>query len=635
MNDPLAGPARPADESLAPRRVTLTIELTSDAGWPPYATETVPGHLLADDVAEIAGIPLYADGFAVGDRVRVTPVGDALHVAEIVGPGRHSTVRVVAVDAASLAVAVDLVAAAGFESRASDVPAVLAVDVPGSAGLEDLLVRLDFASSISLTYTVSCLRHRLTPHGPDHVRTIHDEFADLVDDRDLAEARPALDQELRGRVVRPGDPEWDAARGAWNLAVDQRPDLVVEVADAFDVQAVVRHAARTGLRVAPQSTGHNASALGDLDGTILVRTAAMCSVDVDVEARSVRVGAGAVWADVTAALAPHGLVALAGSAPDVGVAGYSLGGGYSWLGRRHGLASSSVTAVELVTGDGAFHRVDADNEPDLFWAVRGGGANVGVVCALEFDVLPVPTVYAGVLGFPLDRASEILTAYAAWAGAVDDTATTCIRLIRIPPMPEIPEPLRGNAFVLIDGALDADEELAAETIAPLRALGPVLDTFGPMPSSQLGMVHMDPPQPVPAAGDGMSLVGLTPEVVQTLVDRVGPGVDSALLTVDLRHLGGALGRPDPRGGAVDHLAGDFLLYAVGIAPTPEAAARVGAEVSSLLGALAPWAAERDYLNFREVTVPVERLYPPGCLHRLQAARERHDPRGVLVPAQAV
>ncbi|MDP9220244.1 MAG: FAD-binding oxidoreductase, partial [Actinomycetota bacterium] len=508
---------------------------------------------------------------------------------------------------------------------ASAVPPVLAIDVDDRTPIEDLLVRLDWACTSTLTYAISCLQHRIT----DSVLDDHHAVPSVASDAD------SLDGLLRGRVVRPGDEDWDQARSAWNLAVDQRPLMVAEVSDAFDVQSVVRYAAEYGLRVAPQSTGHNARPLGDLSDAILLRTGRMHEVTVDADQQSVRVGAGAIWEDVTAALAPHGLAALAGSSPDVGVAGYALGGGYSWLGRSRGLAASSITAVELVTGDGLFHRVDAEHEPELFWAVRGGGANVGVVCAMELEVFPIPEVYGGGLLFPITRAAEVLPAYVEWTRGLPEVATTCVRLLRLPPWPELPEPLRGNAFVMIDGAIDADASEAEQLLAPLRALGPAIDTWGTMPTAGLAMIHLDPPTPVPANGDGLSLTDLTPEVIEVLLAHAGPDVESTLLAVDVRHLGGALGRPDPRGGAVDQLDGGFALFAVGITPTPEAHIAVAADVEALIGALEPHAAAHDYVNFCERSVPIERIYPARELERMRRVRWGMDPRGVLAAAHPI
>jgi hypothetical protein len=448
--------------------------------------------------------------------------------------------------------------------------------------------------------------------------------ADSLDD--LAER---LTERVAGRVATPADTDWDQVRMPWNLSIDQHPTMVVFPEGPDDVAAVVAFAHSAGLRVAPQGTGHNAGSLGDLEGTILVRTDRMDEITIDTDTGIVRVGAGTQWSAVTDALAAHGLAGRAGSSGSVGVAGFTLGGGYSWLARAHGLAVSSVTAVELVTGDGAFHRVDATSEPLLFWAVRGGGANVGIVCALEFTSVPVSEVYGGMLLFPLDRAAEVLSAYELWTRDLDESATTCVRLLRLPPMPELPDMLRGKSFVAVDGAVDSDAEHAELLLAPLRALGPVLDTFAVMPAAALGQIHMDPPAPTPARGDGMILDDLPAEAIQCLLDIAGPGVDSPLLAIDLRHLGGAVGRVDQKGGAVAHLPGRFLLYAVGITPTPDAVADIEQHVTALLDALTPWASRQDYLNFRESTTPDSRFFDRQALERLRVARATHDPDGII------
>jgi hypothetical protein len=434
---------------------------------------------------------------------------------------------------------------------------------------------------------------------------------------------------ITGRIVLPTDSDWDAVRTAWNLSIDQCPELVALPENAEDVVAIVDFARAAGLRVAPQGTGHNAGPLGDLAGTILLRTDRLREITVDPTHATVRAGAGVLWSEVTDALALHGLAGRAGSSGSVGVAGYSTGGGYSWLARRHGLAVSSITAVELVTGDGVLHRVDADTEPELFWAVRGGGANAGIVCALEFGAIPLAQVYGGALLFPIERAPEVFAAYELWTRDLDDAATTCLRLLRLPPMPELPDFLRGKSFVGVDGAIDASAEDAERLLAPLRALKPAMDTFALMPTAALGMIHMDPPQPSPARGDGMILDELPAEAISALLDIVGPGVDTPLLAVDLRHLGGELGRPDPEGGAVNHFPGRFLLYAVGITPTPDAVRGVESHVAALKKALAPWSSKQDYLNFRETTDAASKFYDQATIDRLAAVRAAHDPDRVI------
>jgi hypothetical protein len=443
-----------------------------------------------------------------------------------------------------------------------------------------------------------------------------------------AAAAPAATGDLRltGRISGSSDPSWDMDRTAWNLAVDQRPDVVARPSNVADVATIVDFAGRHGLRVAPQGTGHGAGALGDLTDTILLRTDDLRDVEVDAEGRWVRVGAGVTWGGVSRALAPFGLAALAGSSHDVG---YTLGGGVSWLARRYGLAASHVRAVEMVTGDGRVHHADATVDPDLFWSARGGGGTTGVVTAIEFDVLPIGEIFAGAMLFPLERAAQVLHRYADWSVNLDESATTCIRLLRLPPLPDLPDFLRGKSFVTIDGAIELPAQDAATLLTPLRALGPAVDTFAVMPAAELDRIHLDPLAPVPFAADGLIIGELTPEVIAVLLDVAGPGVRTSLVGVELRHLGGAAGRPDPQGGCVNHLPGAFLIMGVGIAPTPDIAAAVAVDAAGLRQVLAPWAVDRDYRNFRDIAVPASSFHSVEDLARLRLIRDEHDPDGVI------
>ena len=438
-----------------------------------------------------------------------------------------------------------------------------------------------------------------------------------------------LAQRLTGRVVTAADPDWDAERQAWNLAIDQRPEAVVVPADASDIAIVTGFARDNGLRVLPQGTGHLAAPLGDLGGTVLLHTSRLGDVEVDAEARTVLAGAGVLWGEVTAALEPYGLAALAGSSPDVGIAGYLLGAGFSWMARKRGLGCSAVTAFDVVTADGRQRHVTADSEPDLFWALRGGGGNAAIVTAFTFRVFPVATIYAGMLLYPLARAGEVLRVYEAWTRDVTEDATTCVRLLRIPPLPDLPDFLRGQAFVGVDGAIDLPEEEAAEVLEPLRALGPAIDTFDVLPASQLGLVHMDPPQPVPALGDGLIVDDLPEAAIEALLAVVGPQADSALLAVDLRHLGGAAGRPAENGGAVDHLPGKFIVYAVGLLVDPALEPVLTAQVGAVRAALEPWTGERDYANFREAAAAPGRFWDEATLDRLRAIKQAYDPERTI------
>ena len=247
-----------------------------------------------------------------------------------------------------------------------------------------------------------------------------------------------------GAVHLPGDPGYDEARMPWNVAVDQRPAAVAYPACADEVSEIVRAAAASGLRVAPQGTGHNAGPLGRLDDVVLLRTSAMTGVHIDPARRIARVEAGVLWLDVVEAAAAHGLAALHGSSPDVGVVGYTLGGGIGWYARQLGMATNSVTAVELVLGDGTQVRADEDTNPDLFWAVRGGGGSFGVVTAMEFRLFDIDTAYAGMLLWDQEHAEKVLRAWAEWTVDAPDCVTTSFRMLNLPPMPELPEFLRGR-----------------------------------------------------------------------------------------------------------------------------------------------------------------------------------------------
>jgi hypothetical protein len=429
---------------------------------------------------------------------------------------------------------------------------------------------------------------------------------------------------VRGTVHVPGDKSWDEARQAWNLAVDQRPAMVAIPATAGDVMAVVSYARRNGLRVAPQGTGHNAAAIASLEDTILLRTSALRDVEIDAPGRRARVGAGVLWAEVTGPASEHGLAPLAGSSPDVGVVGYTLGGGLSWLSRRHGMATNSVLAIEIVTADGRLVRADRDSEPDLFWALRGGGGSFGVVTAIEFVLYPAPEVYAGALLWPWERAAEVLNRYVEWCRTAPDAISTSIRMLQVPPMPDVPEALQGRCFVAIDGAHLGDEASAAATLAPLRALGPEFDMFAPVPAAALSHIHMDPEQPVPAVGDGMILDDLTPAAVDAFVAATGPGSGSPLLSVELRQLGGAIGTPPAEHGALAKLSGAFALFAVGIPMDAEAGAAIGAHLEHLLDAMDPWDSGRRYLNFTERPADAGAFFTEGTHRRLQAVKARYD-----------
>jgi len=330
------------------------------------------------------------------------------------------------------------------------------------------------------------------------------------------------------------------------------------------------------------------------------------------------------------AAARHGLAGLAGSSPDVGVVGYTLGGGLSFLGRKYGLAASNVHAIELVTADGRLVRADREHEPDLFWALRGGGGNFGVVTAIEFRLFPARQMYAGHLWYPIERGPEVLQAWAELTrGEVPDELTTVGRFLQFPPIPDIPEEVRGQSFVIVEAFHLGGPARADELLAPLRALGPARDTIATVPVPAVSHRHMDPEQPVPYAGDGMLLADLPREAVDAFVQVSGATAAFPLLTVEIRHLGGELARPRPGHGALASIDARYVLHAIGMTPDPEATAAVTAQVGTVKQALAPWAARQMYLNFAETATPAKPLWTEPAYHRLRRIKAQADPGNLI------
>ncbi|HET9186084.1 MAG TPA: FAD-dependent oxidoreductase, partial [Solirubrobacterales bacterium] len=251
-------------------------------------------------------------------------------------------------------------------------------------------------------------------------------------------------------VLSRGSDGYEANRGAFNVLLSQDPAGIVTPAGAAEVVDAVEYAKAEGLRIGAQRTGHSAEPLGDLADTLLVRTAAMNTVSIDPRQEIARVGAGALWGDLVPQASLGGFAACHGSSPTVGIVGYSLGGGVGWYGRKHGLQCNRITAVELVDATGTERRVDAEADAELFWALRGGGGDFGIVTALEFELLPIAEVFAGALFFPAARAAEILHAWHEWTAGAPDEVTSVGRMLSFPPFPEIPEPMRGKDFAIVE-----------------------------------------------------------------------------------------------------------------------------------------------------------------------------------------
>jgi FAD/FMN-containing dehydrogenase len=441
---------------------------------------------------------------------------------------------------------------------------------------------------------------------------------------------------ITGRVATPADADWDDARQAWNLAADQRPAAVAFVESRDDVSAVLRFAAERGMGVNAQGTGHGAAPLDSLDDTILIRNNRMKGVRVDAAQGTARIEAGVLAEELGAAAQEHGMCSLPGSSPNVGTIGYTLGGGMGWLGRRYGFACNRVRTIELVTADGEQRRVDADTEPDLFWALRGGGGGYAIVTALEVALLPISEVYAGALIFPAELGVEAVRAYRDWTRTLPDEVTSIGRFLRPPPLPDVPEPLRDRPLWTVTAACIGSREDGERQVAPLRELGePIMDTFDQIPAAGLSRINMDPEPPVPALGHHGLLRELPDEAIDALVGIVGPEAGSPLLFTELCHVGGALCRPAEGGGALSRLDAEFVMFGVGVPMTPDLGEALPGALDQLHETMEPWSAEGGYFNFAERPCDVDALLPPDTCDRLAEVKRRWDPDGLIRANHAV
>lgn len=357
----------------------------------------------------------------------------------------------------------------------------------------------------------------------------------------------ALSTAVSGPVALPDSPEYAAETAAFNAATVHRPDVVLGAANAQDVAAGVKWAAEHRLPVAVQSTGHGADSV--VDGGLLINTRRLQGLQIDPAERTARVGAGVKWRSVLEASVPFGLIGLHGSSTDVGVVGYTVGGGLPLLGRAHGFAADHVRSMEVVTADGALRRIDAGAEAELFALMRGGKGNFGIVTELEFSLFPLGDFYGGGIIYPGADADLILAAFREWLPTLPDNAAPSISLLRLPDMEFVPAPLRGQFVVHLRFAFLGTPADGDRLLAPMRAVStPMMDTAGPMNYLDVDQIHMDPADPLPFTAGGALLKDLGEQAVADLLKHTGEGSDCPLLLVEIRPLGPGSCRTPCRGG---------------------------------------------------------------------------------------
>ena len=437
-----------------------------------------------------------------------------------------------------------------------------------------------------------------------------------------------LRRQVAGRLVTPTDPDWALARMPWIVNVDQQPAAVLEVAHPGDVVTAVRWAAENAHAVSAQPTGH--APRTTLDGTLLLRTRALGGIEVDAGRRVASVGAGVKWGELLAALDGTGLVALAGSNPDPSVVGLTLGGGVSWFTRKHGFTANSVVAFDVVDPTGALVHVTRASDPELFWALRGGGGDFGIVVRVELALFPAPDLYGGRLMWPVEHAAAVLKAFRDVALTAPPELSVWAHVYHFPPMPDLPEPIRGRSFVGIAATHLGSAAEAERLLAPLRAAAPVeMDLMGEVPVGRLGEVAAEPTDPMPGMEHSMLLHGLDDCTIDKLVAVVADPRTSPLAVVQIRGLGGAFGAISSAHGAVTPVTAAFQLFALGVPAVPELAAAIPHAFAAIDAAVGHYATGRRMPNFSGDGQDDTAGYDPATLVRLQEIKRSRDPLGVI------
>lgn len=444
-----------------------------------------------------------------------------------------------------------------------------------------------------------------------------------------------LRRECEGQVLTPEEAGYAEACAAWNLVWSQRPALVVRVEDEADVAAAVGFAARAGLGVAVQTTGHGVTVPADGECVLLVM-GALNRVSVDADAATATFGGGATWAPVLAAAQEHGLAPLIGSTPHTGAVSFSLGGGIGWLTREHGLAVDAVRSLRVVLADGRVVAASPTEEPDLFWALCGtGGGALGVVTEMTVALAPVSEVYAGSLFYALEDAREVFHRYRDWSASSPSGLTSAVNITAFPPLEVVPEPLRGASFVIVRGCFTGDDlaegEALVEEWRSWRA--PVIDGWGRLPFALSAEISQDPVDPMPVNTSGRWLRELSDEVLEVMLDAVRPDQHpSPVLLVEARHTGGGLGSVH-EGACFAARDGEFCIEMVGLLPDAGAGAELDRRFQDAWSRLEPALSPLPgYLNFVEGSERVAMgaaAFGEEERARLGEVARRYDPHGVF------
>jgi len=436
---------------------------------------------------------------------------------------------------------------------------------------------------------------------------------------------------LRGTVVRPGDADYDHERSIWNGAHDRRPALIARCAGVADVIRTVDFARSEGLPLSVRGGGHSIPGFSTVDDGIVLDLSLMKGVQVDPARRRVAAQAGCTWKDVDAETQQFGLAVTGGLVSSTGIAGFTTGGGIGWLVRKHGLASDNLVGADVVTADGQFIHASADEHPDLFWGLRGGGGNFGVVTSFEYQLHEVgPIVLSGLVFYPAEEAEQVLRGYRAACAAAPDELTTLVNMTMAPPVPFLPESVHGKPVIAVGGCWSGDLDAGEAATAPFRSLGTVIaDVFAANPYAGWQQA-LDPlyPRGVHNYFRSAFLRAADDASVRVLLDSFA-ALPSAMTQIHLHHLGGAVGRVPAEATAFALRDQEFIVNVVARTPTADGFADVVEWARGVTSALGPDAAA--YVNFtgEANTALVRASYPAETYRRLVELKNEYDPTNLF------
>ncbi|HYS39821.1 MAG TPA: FAD-binding oxidoreductase [Pseudonocardiaceae bacterium] len=430
---------------------------------------------------------------------------------------------------------------------------------------------------------------------------------------------------VNGQVLEPGDAGYDEARTVYLGGMDQQPAVIVRPADAADVARVVSSARDSGVTLAVKGGGHGFFCL--CDGGIVLDMSSLQELEIDTATRTAWADAGLTAGQYTNAAHEHGLVTGFGDTGSVGLGGITTGAGIGYLVRKYGLSIDDLLAAEVVTADGTLRLVDREHEPDLFWAIRGGGGNFGVVTRMRFRLHELSTVYGGLLILP--ATAEVIAGFVKYLREAPDELTSIINIMPSPPMPFVPAELHGTPVVMAMLVYAGEGELAERAVAPFRALEtPIADMIGPMPYPRVYPPEMPGYHPL-AAARNLFIDGLDTEVAELILERINAS-NATLPAVQVRVLGGAMARVASNATAFAHRDRNIMINIAAVYENPDDAAehlRWADELTVALQDGAPGA----YVNFLfdDSAARIHEAYPKPIWERLRAVKRTYDPTNLF------